>query len=75
MSVCVSVCLPVRDDISGTTHAIVTKFLWVLLMSVARSPATLTIGCIAYWWQGGDGSAQCRRCVIYDCLALVVYWL
>jgi len=27
MSVCLYVCLPVREDISGTTRAIFTKFL------------------------------------------------
>jgi len=34
-------------------------------MSVAQSSSgMLTIGCIAYWWEGGDGSAQRGRSVI-----------
>jgi len=57
--VCLSVCLSVRDDISGTTRAILTKFLCTLPMSVARSSSVmLTIGRIAYRREGGDGSAQ-----------------
>jgi len=44
-----SVCLSVREAISGTTRAIFTKFLCMLPMSVARSSSgTLTIGRIAY---------------------------
>jgi len=35
--VCVSACLSVRDDISGTTRTIFTKFLCMLPMAVARS--------------------------------------
>jgi len=72
-SVCVFVCLSVRQDISGTPRAIFTKFLCMLAMSVARSSSgTLTIGRIAYRREGGDGSAQRGRSVIYDCLVVVV---
>jgi len=40
-----------------------------LPMSVARSSSgMLTIGRIAYRREGGDGSAQRGRSVIYDCL-------
>jgi len=67
--VCVSVCLSVCEDISGTTRAIFTKFLCMLPMSVARcSSGMLTIGRTAYRREGGDGSAQRGRSVIYDCL-------
>jgi len=69
--VCLSVCLSVREDISGTTHAIFTKFLCMLPMSVARSSTGMsTIGRIAYRREGGDGSAQHGRSVIYNCHAL-----
>jgi len=44
-----SVCPSVRQDISGTTHAIFTKYLCMLPVSVARSSSgMLTIGRIAY---------------------------
>jgi len=67
MSVCVSVCLSVCKDISGT------KFLCMLPISVVRSSyGTLTIGRIAYRREGGNGSAQRGRRVIYDCLVIVV---
>jgi len=57
LSVCLSACLPVREDIPGTTRAIFTSFLCMLPMSVARSSSgMLTIGRIAYWWEGGDGT-------------------
>jgi len=29
-------------------------------------------GCIAYRWEGGDGSAQHGQSVIYDCLVIMV---
>jgi len=35
--VCVSVCLPVREDVSETTRAIFTEILCMLPMAVARS--------------------------------------
>jgi len=69
LSVYVSVCLSVHEDISGTTRAIFAKFLCMLPMSVARSSSgMLTIGRIAYRREGGDGNAQRRQSVIYDCL-------
>ena len=37
VSVCLSVCLPVREHISGTTRPIFTKILDMLLVAVARS--------------------------------------
>ena len=37
VSVCLSVCLPVREHISGTTRPIFTKILGMLLVAVARS--------------------------------------
>ena len=56
MSVCLSVCLFVHEDISGTTRAIFTNFLCVLPMSVARSSSgTLVIGRIAYRREGVTG--------------------
>jgi len=55
---CLSVCLFVRDNISGpgTTRAIFTNFLCMLAMSMARSSSDmLTIGRIAYRREGSDG--------------------
>jgi len=68
LSVCVTLC---PTDISGTTRASFTKFLCMLAMFVAQSSSSmLTIGSIAYQRKGGDGSAQHRRSVMYDCLVL-----
>jgi len=67
------VCLSVHEDISGTTHAIFTNFLCLLPVCVARSSSgMLTIGRIAYWQEGGDGSTQRGHSVIYDCLVEIV---
>jgi len=57
MSVCLFVCLSVREDIiSGTTRAIFTIFVHFAYMSVARSSSgTLTIGRIAYRRGGVTG--------------------
>ena len=61
-----SVCLFVREDISGTTLAIFTKFYGayvrgsVLLRRVDDRPHRLSAG-------RGDVSAQRGRSVIYDC--------
>jgi len=105
--VCVYVCLSVRQDISGTTRAIFTKFsVHVAYTAVARSCSRVTKsqGEGAVWGvffsndntegiirspitsysrrdhsvaaafavngigrEGGDGSAQRGRSVIYDC--------
>jgi len=79
--VCLCVCLQglsVREDISGTTRAIFTKFFCMLPVSVARSSSVMfTIGCIAYRREGvffpienafsigkGGGSAQHRRSML-----------
>jgi len=73
MSVCLYVCLSVREDISGTTLAIFTKFVRMLPMSVARSSSgMLMIGRFANRRIGGDGSAQRGRSVIDDCLVRLV---
>ena len=69
LSVCVSVCLSAR--ISPEPHArslhifahVVYGRAWLSVLS-----GTLTIGRIAYRREGGDGSAQRGRNVIYDCL-------
>jgi len=67
------VCLSVLEDISGTTRAIFTNFLCMLPLSMARSySGMLTIGRITCRREGGDGSAQRGRSVIYDCLVVVV---
>jgi len=52
------------------------NLLCMLPMSVVRSSSImLMLGRIAYRWEGGDGSAQCGRSVIYDCLvAAVAVW-
>ena len=53
VSVCLSVSMSVREDISRTTCAIFTNFLCVLLMSVAQSSSDMfTIGRIAYRREG-----------------------
>ena len=43
--VCVCVCLFVRRDISGTTRAIFTKFLYMLLMAVVQSSSGVVVIC------------------------------
>jgi len=66
------VCLSVRKDISGTTHAIFTKFFVhvaydcgsVLLWHVDDRPHHLSAGRV-------DGSAQRGRSVIYNCLVSI----
>ena len=74
LSVCICVSLSAR--ISPEPHArSLPLFLCSLPVSVARSSSgMLTIGRIAYRRQGGDGSAQRRRSVNYDCLVSAVLW-
>jgi len=44
----------------------------MLPMSMAQSSSgMLTIGRIAYRLEGGDGSAQRGRSVIFDCLVII----
>ena len=43
--VCLSVCLSVREDISETTHTIVTKFLCTLSVALARSSTGVVAIC------------------------------
>jgi len=51
--ICLWVCLSVREDISGSTRAIFTKFLCMLPVSVARSSSDkFTIGRITYRREG-----------------------
>jgi len=57
--VCLSVCLSARDDISGATRAICTKFRRCRV----RCKRDQSIGL-----EAGDGSAQRGRSVINDCL-------
>jgi len=73
LCVCLSVCLFGR--ISPEPHArYLPNFLRMLPMSVARSSCgILTIGRIACRREGGDGSAQRGRSVIYDCLVLLCF--
>jgi len=60
------VCLSVREDISGTTSAIFTKFLVHGTYVVARSSSgMLTIGHMV-------GSAPRGRSVVYDCFVQVL---
>jgi len=76
MSVCVSVCPSLREDISGTTRAIFTIFLCMLPVSVARSSSgMLTTGRIACRREGIDGCAQRGRSVIYDCVVVWCRWV
>ena len=75
LSLCLSLCLSVSLClyVSGTTCVIFTNFLCTLPTSVAQSSSSmLTIGRIAYRWEGGDGSAQCGQTVLYDCLVCIV---
>jgi len=65
----VSVCVCPRVYLRNHTRSLYQIFLCLLPMSVARSSSgTLSIGCIACRREGGDGSAQRGRSVIYDCL-------
>jgi len=81
--VCLCVCLSVRQDISGTTRAIFTKFLCMLPMSVARSSSDMfTKGHMANRRDGvffptenalsaRKGGWQCTalaKYAIYDCV-------
>jgi len=69
--VCLCVCLSARISLESYPRSLL--FLCMLPMSVARSSSgMLTIGRIACRREGGDGSAQRRRSVIYDCDCLVV---
>ena len=75
LSVCLCVCLSVRQNISGTTRAIFSKFFVrvacvrgsVILWHVDDRPHRLSAG-----REGVDGSAQRGRSVIYDCLIMVL---
>ena len=69
--VCLSVCLFVREDISGTTRVIFTIFVRVsyvrssvLLRHVDDRPHRLS-------GEGGDGNVQRMRSVIHDFLVCV----
>ena len=88
-SVCLSVCLSVREDISGTTRVIFINFLCMLPMSVIRSSSDMfTIGHIAYRREGvffpnenalsarkTDGSAQGGRSMLSTIASLcLVQW-
>ena len=67
--VCLSLCLSVSLClyVSGTTSDLYQFFVHV---SVPQSSSSmLTIGRIAYQWEGG---AQCRQTVVYDCLVCIV---
>jgi len=71
VSVCLSVCL--RGRLWNHTCNLCQVFLCMLPMSVAQSSSgMLTIGCIACRQEGGDGSAQRVRSVVYDCLVISV---
>jgi len=56
-SVCMCVCLSVREDISGTTRTVFTVFLCMLPMAVARSfvrhccNALCTSGFVVKWYE------------------------
>jgi len=69
--VCLCICLSTRYLRNHTCD--LYQIFWCMLpMSRARSSSgMLTIGRIAYRWEGGDGSAHRGRSVIYDCL--IVY--
>ena len=66
--VCLCVCLSARIS-PGPHSRSLPKFMCMLPVSVARSSSgMLTIGRIACRREGGDGSAQRGRSVIYDCV-------
>jgi len=70
--VCLCVCLSTMISLEPHAQSL-PNFLRMLPMSVARSSSgMLIVGRIAYRREGGDGSAQCGRSVIYDCLVVVV---
>ena len=70
-----SVCVPVFPRGFLRNHMRdLYQIVCVLPMSVARSSSgMLMIACIAYRREGGDGSAQRGRSVIYDCLVFLCF--
>ena len=74
VSVCVSVCLSVHEDISRTIHAIFTNFFVHVAYVRGSSSDMFMIGRIACLQEGflpycyrlgkGDGSAKCRRSML-----------
>jgi len=65
----VCLCVWLSDRISPEPHARILPIFCACCLAVARSSSgTLMIGRIAYRREGGNGSAQRGRSVIYDCL-------
>jgi len=64
---CVCLCVCLSDRISLEPHA---RSLPNILRMLPISVGMLTIGRIAYRREGGDGSAERGRSVIYDCLVV-----
>ena len=71
LCVCLSVCLSTTISPEPRRQSL-PNFLCMFPMSVARSSDMLTIGRIVYRQEGDDGSAQCGRSVMYDCLVCTV---
>ena len=67
--VCLSVCPP--GYLRNHTRDLY-DFVHIAYVRARSSSGMLTIGRIAYRRKGGDGSAQCGRSAIYDCLVLVL---
>jgi len=71
LSVCVCMCLSVRDHIFGTTRPIFTKFLCVLPMVVARSSSG---GVVIHYVLPVLWMASRAESAVYDCLVVLTVY-
>ena len=71
--VCLCVCLSTRMSMEPHARSLPNFLCMLHMLTMARSSfGMLTIGRIAYRREGGDGSAQRRQSVIYDCLFYIL---
>jgi len=74
MFVCVSVCLSGR--ISPEPHVrSLPNFCACCLCPWRSPPPDVDDRPHCIWWEGGDGSVQCGRNVIYNCIVCYFVWI